>query len=411
MEFTALHRLLGLSPGPLTDDMIDDAVAQQVAETDDLDFKDKLPPKKKVFESDFPKDVAAMANTGGGVLVFGVEEVNKAAVKRCDAGELDENWERTLRRAAITAISPPIFGLKVSRLGETNMRAVAVVVPASIDGPHLIYRGEYFGAPVRNDADTEWMKERQIEARYRARFDERRHSAEALTSMYEELAAGRDIEAQAWVIAVARPRISVFRQSRMTRDEASSLFDRGGRQALVYADRGGFHPLEFVDWRNPRPGLRRWVAPNRATAPSAIWAQSQASIHDDGSVGIVARIGGQLNREEGYDPGNRVNSPSLEGVIADLLGLVRAVSGELGAGEYETRVGIEWSGEPLVIQTVDGHGFPYDGESLPLARYSHVTTTIDTTVDDDGFFEQVRDLALDCVNQGGIVHLQKIRPS
>jgi hypothetical protein len=66
MQFTALHRLLGLSPGPLTNDMIDDAVAQSIAETDDLDWKSKLPPTKGLSETDFPKDIAAMANSGGG---------------------------------------------------------------------------------------------------------------------------------------------------------------------------------------------------------------------------------------------------------------------------------------------------------------------------------------------------------
>jgi hypothetical protein len=44
---------------------------------------------------------------------------------------------------------------------------MVVVVPASTEGPHLIYRDDLFGAPIRNDADTEWMKERQIDAMYR----------------------------------------------------------------------------------------------------------------------------------------------------------------------------------------------------------------------------------------------------
>ena len=43
MQFTGLHRLLGIGPGPLTDAMIDDAVAQKVAKTDDLDWKSELP--------------------------------------------------------------------------------------------------------------------------------------------------------------------------------------------------------------------------------------------------------------------------------------------------------------------------------------------------------------------------------
>lgn len=192
MIFTALHRALGVTPGPLTDELLEAAVSGGVVETNDLDWKSELPPAKGLPQTDFPKDVAAMANSGGGVIVFGVRESQKAATERVDVGEFDEGYERSLRSAAITAISPPVFGLNVHRLGTKGARAVVVEVPASVDGPHLIYRNDYFGAPVRNDSDTVWMKERQIEAMYRARFDERRHASEALGNLFAEAAVGRE---------------------------------------------------------------------------------------------------------------------------------------------------------------------------------------------------------------------------
>jgi hypothetical protein len=45
--------------------MIDDAVANMLAETDDLDFKSALPGTSGLNNTDFPKDIAAMANSGG----------------------------------------------------------------------------------------------------------------------------------------------------------------------------------------------------------------------------------------------------------------------------------------------------------------------------------------------------------
>lgn len=89
MTFTALHRVLGVAPGPLTADLLDDAVARGIEEASDLDWKSELPPKKGLSQTDFPKDVAAMANSGGGVIVFGVLESQKAATGRVDVGELD----------------------------------------------------------------------------------------------------------------------------------------------------------------------------------------------------------------------------------------------------------------------------------------------------------------------------------
>ncbi|WP_331733339.1 ATP-binding protein (plasmid) [Streptomyces sp. NBC_00080] len=76
-----------------------------------------------------------MANSGGGVIIYGVCESQKAATGRMDAGELTEVYERSLRSAAITAISPPVFGLNIHRLGTTGNRAVVVEIPPSVDDP------------------------------------------------------------------------------------------------------------------------------------------------------------------------------------------------------------------------------------------------------------------------------------
>src|SRR3546814_6037150 len=119
-----------------------------------------------------------MANSGGGMFVDGGKENQKVATGRADTGEFSEGHERAYRSVAVTAIVPPVFGIEIHRLG-INTRAVAVSVPASVDGPHLIYKNDYFGAPIRNDADTAWMKERQIEAMYRARFNERLRATDA----------------------------------------------------------------------------------------------------------------------------------------------------------------------------------------------------------------------------------------
>lgn len=299
MTFTALHRALGLAPSSVTNELPDAAVAAGVTEANDLDWKAELPPTKGLPQTDFPKGVAAMANSGGGVIVFGVRESQKAATERVDVGELDEAYERSLRSAAITAISPPVFGLNVHRLGTEGNRAVVVEVAASIDGPHLIYKNDYFAAPVRNDSDTVWMKEPQIEAMYRARFEDLRHSTEALDTLFEEAAAGRDSDKRAWLIAVAHPRIPRI-GNRLSRQEARGVLTKAVGLALTYAGRGGIHPLENVDRDNPRPGLRRWVAVNTATGEHSVWREAWMSIHHDGSVTVAAAVGGHRMSSDEY---------------------------------------------------------------------------------------------------------------
>jgi hypothetical protein len=389
--------------------MLDAAVAAAVTEANDLDWKSELPPARGLPQTDFPKDVAAMANSSGGLIVFGVRETHKAATGRTDVGELDETHERSLHSAAITAISPPVFGLNVHRLGAKGSRAVVVEVPASVDGPHLIYRNDYFGAPLRNDSDTVWMKERQIEAMYRARFDERRHAVEALDTLFGEISAGRDTENQAWLIAVAHPRIPRFRE-RLTRDEARDVLSKAVSLTLVYAGHRGIHPLESVDRLNPRPGLRRWVAVN-TTNERSVWKESWVSIHHDGSVTLAAASGGhRMIRDEHFE-GWQVKSSAIECAIADLMALIRATAHATANDEYEVRVGIEWAGgHQVTILTTDNFGNTYDGTSTPLHRYTPVETSVNAEEPDLDFHWHVHDLAQDCVNQGGISNVLAIQP-
>lgn len=410
MTFTALHRALGLAPSSISDELLDAAVAAGITESNDLDWKAELPPAKGLPQTDFPKDVAAMANSGGGVIVFGVRESQKAATERVDVGELDEAYERSLRSAAITAISPPVFGLNVHRLGTEGNRAVLVEVPASIDGPHLIYKNDYFAAPVRNDSDTVWMKERQIEAMYRARFEERRHATEALDALFEEAAAGRDSDKRAWLIAVAHPRIPRIGH-RLSREEARRVLAKTVGLALTYAGRAGIHPLENVDRDNPRPGLRRWVAVNVATSEHSIWREAWMSIHDDGSVTVAAAVGGHRTSRDGHFEGWQVESSSIECAIADQMALMRTTAESTGTDEYNIRLGIRWTGEqPLTILTKDNMGFTYDVVSVPLHRYTPVETTVNATEPAADFFWRVHDFAQDCINQGGVSNVLLIQP-
>jgi len=54
--------------------------------------------------------------------------------------------------------------------------------------------------------------------------------------------------------------------------------------------------------------------------------------------------------------------------------------------------------------------YPYSGGTIPLAQYTPVEVTVRANADSRDFYQQVHDVALDCVNQGGIAHVQTISP-
>lgn len=368
-----------------------------------------------------------MANSGGGVLVFGVAEVQKLAIKRVDAGACDETYERAMRSAAFTAISPPVFGLDIHRLQDGENRAVVVVVPGSLDGPHLIYRNDYFGAPIRNDSDTVWMKERQIEAMYRARFTERQLAVEALDDLYAQTARGRDFDKRAWLIATAHPRIPRVRD-RLTADQAQEALSTAASLGLSYArqveqspyempnmapnsvDEPPVRPLKGTEKYRLHPGLRRWVAVNNTFGDPA-WKQPCLSIHDDGSVTLAIAVGRHHISTVEQFRGWRVRSTTIETAVADFMGLLRATALRTHDDEYDLRVGIEWTGtEPLILTTSDEVGLQHDRASMRIPSYVAVDMTVNAAEPDVDYRGSVHALAQDCINQGGISFLSLIRP-
>lgn len=409
MDFTPLHRALGRQPSDLTEELLDEAVDRGVAETDDLDWKKVFPSMKGLANGDVPKDIAAMANRGGGMIVYGVDEEQRKATRRVPVSDFGENEERTYRSVAVTAITPPVFGLDIRHIGGDPL-TVAVIVPASVDGPHLVYKNEYFGAPIRNNADTIWMKERQIEAMYKARFDERRHSDEALDSLYTETAAGRDSDKRAWLIAVARPRIPGV-MKRMQVAEAREVLNHAERLTLTYSKREGAHPLENLIRSSPRTGLRRWTVPNAATG-GVSWREAWAEMHFDGSVTLAAALGGHRSGLQGATlQGNEVESRGIECAVVDFLSLVHALGLHLGHDEYGVRIAIELAtSEPLEVCRYDTfHQGAVSGTQV--ASYVPVCASVDASASDGDFHQQLFQVAEDCVNQGGVNHLVIIRPA
>jgi hypothetical protein len=324
--------------------------------------------------------------------------------------ELDQAYERTLRSVAVSGIQPPVFGLGVYELGAEGRRALAVVVPASVDVPHLIYKNDYFGAPIRNDADTVWMRERQLESLYRTRLDERRAGATALRDMYEEAIVGRDTNDRAWFVGVARPRVPNRIATRFDGPRASAIFQRASRfSSACLGPIVRFRPLASTAISSPKPGLRRWIAPFNLAGTDSRVMESWASVHYDGSVTLASALGGLLS---GDQPGSHVDSTSLEACVSDLMALVRAASEATGSGDYEVRAGLEWRGEQqLAFEPVPHHGFPSREPATTVATYSPVTMSVRTDVDDAAFGDQVVDLAEDLVNQGGVLSLCLLKRS
>ncbi|MEV4454124.1 AlbA family DNA-binding domain-containing protein [Streptomyces mirabilis] len=186
-SWTRLHEFLGSPPGPVTYEMVAEAVRRKLGESDDLDWKQALPATSPVKGewNEFAKDVAAMANTRGGLLVYGVSDaIDMVGI---DLSTVDD---KQLGQWLRVHLQPTVSGVNYLELPATDgsgKDVLVVDIPASETAPHFLYGWQQkdkdkatFNAPFRHRDDTAYMAEHQVAAAYRERFSRQDAAAAAL---------------------------------------------------------------------------------------------------------------------------------------------------------------------------------------------------------------------------------------
>jgi predicted HTH transcriptional regulator len=154
--------------------MVHQAAADNLEESDDLDWKEMLPqPPRDGRWNELAKDVAAMANTRGGLIIFGVQDKTTALVGIDPEQVNRQQYAQWIRNH----VQPYLPDLDILELTDGTKTVLVVDVPASEMAPHFVYGGaardkeqQAVVVPYRDNDHTAWMAEHQIERAYRDRF-------------------------------------------------------------------------------------------------------------------------------------------------------------------------------------------------------------------------------------------------
>ncbi|MGV9942390.1 AlbA family DNA-binding domain-containing protein [Streptomyces sp. NPDC003401] len=339
-SWTRLHEHLGQPPGPLTYEMVATAVADKLAESDDLDWKGQLPtfaPKPGIW-NEFAKDVAAMANTRGGLLVYGVsDQIELVGVDLATANK------KQMLSAVRNGIQPYISGIDFIELpapGDGGRDVLVVDVPPSEMAPHFQYGWENkdkdrvtFNAPYRIKDDTSYMPEHQVARAYRERFA-RQDAADALLQacleQTTETVLSESEGLPAWLVIAARLARPVPRMvPAPTQQEAKyTLHEAVGTAGRIKGAFAGPAVLSEVLSNNMSVGLRRWVDSSFLVPDRRLHGRdAMVELHHDGTVTVSAELSHGLPPHDGVP----VNTQVLTIVVLEAVALADTFRRRLAA--------------------------------------------------------------------------------
>lgn len=252
----------------------------QIPESFDLDYKSKLYGSSDKDKRDAATDVAALANTAGGLLILGIAEDDQARAESAPGVSLSEAEERRIRQIVGSQVVPlPVLDfLHIEAVPESGHGLLLIAVPRSPLAPHAVIVNDGLRYPRRNGATTRYLSEPEVAAAYRDRFTTARTLRDRAGEVEAEALARLDQE-QAWIVLSLVPDLS----GEMVVDQAAlhemhkEFF---GKQPMIMPT--------MLGWRRVNIGRRRFLIDG--TSDNSILARwLSAELHDDGS-GIFAAI-------------------------------------------------------------------------------------------------------------------------
>lgn len=124
---------------------LESLIAEKASESAYLEFKRELPGRDDRSKHEFTADVSALANAGGGDLVFGMDEDSEGQASSIVplAGSSDEEVRR-LQDVLLHGVEPRLPGVRFQAVAVSGGFAVVVRVPQSWVGPHRVTSNRHF---------------------------------------------------------------------------------------------------------------------------------------------------------------------------------------------------------------------------------------------------------------------------
>ncbi len=145
-------------------------ITNEIEESINIEFKSaealsKVDSKKK----ELSKDVSAMANSNGGIIVYGINEVNHKAdsISFVNGNEFSKEWIEQVISSTIQRNIPELKIFPIRESGDMDKTIYVVQIPESTEAPHICKDKKFY---KRYNFESVAMEEYEVRQLYGRRI-------------------------------------------------------------------------------------------------------------------------------------------------------------------------------------------------------------------------------------------------
>ncbi|WP_328786095.1 ATP-binding protein (plasmid) [Streptomyces canus] len=292
------------------------------AESADIDYKGEQYGKGTAEAGELAKDVAALANAGGGTLILGLRENRATSVpQHANPEPLTDQLRKNYRETLVRRLDPPVE-CDIDFISEDSSvvppRGLVIIsVPPSARTPHAVIgtadlRDGTLRFPYRNDNHTAFMNLAQVKAAIAATTSRTAGRHDVLDAAHAAISAdGR---------AVTGPRITITLTPDLPGAFPIDSASFNAFRAELSADELAFFGREV--FRSFGVGPRRFIASQSGTRSRHV-----AHFHADGTAAWATEGPVCLAFNQGAGVTDTAESWNSDGVVLRVLSILRCLAG------------------------------------------------------------------------------------
>jgi schlafen family protein len=167
-----IEQLLGAQIGEVSYEQLRTLATNQVHEAADLEYKRDHYGSSDKAKQDLCTDVAALANSVGGVIVIGIEEDAQARAAALNPVTVTDVDRTRMTQVIAESVHPPVSldMVAIEDADSPGVGAWILGVPASPARPHAVWINRMLRYPRRRETTIERLSESQVTDGYRQRL-------------------------------------------------------------------------------------------------------------------------------------------------------------------------------------------------------------------------------------------------